>query len=87
MFEMTHKEETVIGFWSTKFHTWSIKAGKALRKRVIMLMYLLELFFFIHSIITQDASVPGLLPPVGDAERMRYGVHISESVGLNVKET
>lgn len=31
--------------------------------------------------------MPDFLPPVGDAERMKYGAYISEGVGLNVKDT
>lgn len=31
--------------------------------------------------------MPSLLPPVGDAERMKYGLYLSERFGLNVKET
>lgn len=31
--------------------------------------------------------MPGLLPPVGHAEKMKYGLYIIKRFWLNVKET
>lgn len=57
----------------------------ALRKTETLLTYLLELLYSLSNHEVQRA--PGLLPPVGDAERMKYNRSISEHFSLIVKET
>lgn len=78
----------MIWFWSTKLHIWEHKGRNGLEKNCDVVDISFGTFLF-HSLDNhvRDVVCAWPFPLVGDAERMKYGLYITEGFWLNIKET